>query len=346
MIDLTVILPLYNGEQFLSDAILSVEENNKDLSIEILIVDDGSTDNSLSVAQSLSNEYSNIVVFSKQNGGIASAREYGFKKSNGKYITFLDQDDKVLSGYSSFIKRMEDEQADMLMTDYSILHEGAIIKTSIIKEERIYEHIDCLDMGKMLFCPQVFTPADAESRHLINVTSSVWNCIFQKQFITSNNLHFEKNLRYEDDWLFIGQSLGCCSRLIVTTKGYYCWTINSKSESHTTKYIENYFHKRQKHKTLLLGIVSKMADVKESEMHDFEHILDAQTVIVCGKNSLLLPLKDYLSEIKQLKSFGELSQYYDFKVSRLSSLYIRLWGMGLYVLAYFVNSIIKLLKNG
>ncbi len=125
MIDLTVILPLYNGEQFLSDEILSVEENNKDLSIEILIVDDGSTDNSLSVAQSLSNEYSNIVVFSKQNGVIASAREYGFKKSNGKYITFLDQDDKVLSGYSSFIKRMEDEQPETgtcpLSTPYLVI---------------------------------------------------------------------------------------------------------------------------------------------------------------------------------------------------------------------------------
>lgn len=340
MIDITIIVPLYNGGKFLRDTIFSVVENNKDLSVEILIVDDGSTDDSLSVAQALSNEFSNIVVLPKQNGGIASAREFGLKNSNGKYITFLDQDDKVLSGYLSFIKRMDDEQADMLMTDPFISRQGIIQKANKIKEDWIFEHEDCLDMGKMLFCPEVFTPSDAGERHLISVTSSVWNCIFSKQFLCINNLHFQSNVRFEDDWVFIGQSLGCCSRMIVTSNGFYCWTINNNSESHTTKYVQDMFAKRKNHKDLLMNLVKEMG-ANESQLHDFEHILDAQTVIVCGKNAMLLPLKNYRSEIKQLKLFGDLRKYRDFKVGKLSSLYLSLWNRGWFFLSYVINRIVR-----
>lgn len=338
--DLSVILPLYNGGQYIRDAVLSVEEMNKDMSLEILIIDDGSTDDSLSVAQALSNEFSNIVVLTKQNGGIASAREFGVKNCNGKFITFLDQDDRVLSGYLPFIKRMEDEQADMLMSDPFLLSHGVIQKANKIKEDRLFEHDDCVDMGKMLFCPEVFTPVDAVERHLISVTSSVWNCIFSKQFVVNNNLHFQSNVRYEDDWVFIGESLGCCSRMIVTSNSFYCWTINNDSESHTTKYVHDMFAKRKNHKDVLMKLVKRMG-ANEPQLHDFEHILDAQTVIVCGKNAMLLPLKDYRSEIKKIKFYGDLGQYCDFKVGKLSSLYLCLWNRGWYNSAYAVNRIVR-----
>ncbi len=340
MIDITVILPLFNGGQYLRDAVLSVEESNSDISIELLIVDDGSTDNSLSVAQALTKEYSNIVVLSKQNGGIASARELGLKNSNGRYITFLDQDDRVISGYSSFIRQMEDKQADILMSDPFYSRHGNVQKSNTIKEDRLYEKEDCLNMGRMLFCPEVFTPVDAEKRHLISVTSTVWNCIFSKQFIVNNNLHFQSNVRFEDDWIFIGQSLGCCSRLMVTSYSFYCWTINNDSESHSTKYVQDMFTKRKRHKELLMNLVSNMG-ANESQLQGFEHILDAQTIIICGKNAMLLPLKNYREEIKQLKSFGDLRKYSDFKVGKLSSFYLSLWNLGWYGSSYVLNRIIR-----
>ena len=86
----SVILPVYNGAQFVSRAIESVlNQTYKEL--ELIVVDDGSSDNSLDVVQSYAN--SRLKVFTKQNGGPASARNFGIQHCSGEYVALIDQDD-------------------------------------------------------------------------------------------------------------------------------------------------------------------------------------------------------------------------------------------------------------
>lgn len=86
----SVILPVYNGEQFVSRAIESVlNQTYKEL--ELIVVDDGSSDNSLDVVQSYAD--SRLKVFTKENGGPASARNLGIQHCSGEYIALIDQDD-------------------------------------------------------------------------------------------------------------------------------------------------------------------------------------------------------------------------------------------------------------
>ena len=148
MILLSIILPLYNGEKYIVNTIRSLEDQNKDIheQMEIIVVDDGSNDKGYELVLPLVEEYNNIVVFQKTNGGIASAREFGLTMSKGRYITFCDQDDSVLSGYSSFIKQMDEEQADIMMSDPFYSRQGVIQKANKINIDRLYEHVDCLDM--------------------------------------------------------------------------------------------------------------------------------------------------------------------------------------------------------
>ena len=95
MTKVSVIVPVYNVENYLEKCLESlVRQTLKD--IEIIVVNDGSTDNSLDIAKRYENKYSNILkVFSKKNGGLSDARNFGLKYAKGKYIAFVDSDDYV-----------------------------------------------------------------------------------------------------------------------------------------------------------------------------------------------------------------------------------------------------------
>nr|OTO09748.1 hypothetical protein A5880_000429 [Enterococcus sp. 4G2_DIV0659] len=90
---LSVIIPIYNVEKTLERAVDSILNQVGLLHYEIILVDDGSTDTSGSIADAYGKKYSFIKVFHKKNGGLSSARNYGIKKANGKILAFLDSDD-------------------------------------------------------------------------------------------------------------------------------------------------------------------------------------------------------------------------------------------------------------
>lgn len=85
----SIIIPVYNGEKYVEKCVKSIQANTYP-NLEIIMINDGSTDNSLEVCQRLAEKDSRIKVFSKENGGIAAARNFGVKKATGKYICFVD----------------------------------------------------------------------------------------------------------------------------------------------------------------------------------------------------------------------------------------------------------------
>ena len=89
---ISVIVPVYNSERSLEYSIKSLIEQTFD-NIQIILVNDGSTDNSLELCRQLAEKDSRILVIDKKNGGVSSARNAGLDKSDGEYITFLDADD-------------------------------------------------------------------------------------------------------------------------------------------------------------------------------------------------------------------------------------------------------------
>lgn len=90
----SVIVPVYNVEQYLSDCLESIcRQTLKE--IEIIVVNDGSTDNSLSIIKSFQQKYSNIKLINKKNGGLSSARNAGIKVATAPYLCFIDSDDFI-----------------------------------------------------------------------------------------------------------------------------------------------------------------------------------------------------------------------------------------------------------
>lgn len=116
---LSIIIPVYNVELYLQECLDSLVFNkSKSREIEILLIDDGSTDNSGLMCDEYSQKYSYIHVFHKKNGGLSSARNFGISKATGEWITFMDSDDVVVSNYLDIIFRLIDQKIDIVLFKY------------------------------------------------------------------------------------------------------------------------------------------------------------------------------------------------------------------------------------
>ena len=115
---ISVIVPVYNVEKYLELCVKSIE-NQTYKNLEILLIDDGSTDNSLKIALDCSNKYDNIKVISKKNNGQGSARNVGIKESTGDYISFIDSDDIIDKNmYRDMINCITDNKLDIVECSY------------------------------------------------------------------------------------------------------------------------------------------------------------------------------------------------------------------------------------
>ena len=136
MIKISVIVPVYNTEKYLPKCLDSlVNQTLKD--IEIIIVNDGSPDNSQKIIDDYVKKYKNIKAFEKKNGGLSDARNYGIKKASGEYIAFLDSDDYVtVDMYEKMYKKAISQHFDMVVCDLNYVYNDKVVKAySNIKDD-------------------------------------------------------------------------------------------------------------------------------------------------------------------------------------------------------------------
>lgn len=105
MTKLSIIVPVYNVSKYLEKCVRSIL-NSLDDSTEVLLVDDGSTDNSGQLCDSYSETYMNVKSIHKKNGGVSSARNLGIKCASGEWVTFIDSDDTVVPHYVEIVKKI------------------------------------------------------------------------------------------------------------------------------------------------------------------------------------------------------------------------------------------------
>ncbi|MCU0094795.1 glycosyltransferase [Bacillus sp. OR9] len=122
-VKLSVVITNYNKEQYLAQCLQSVVEQTLK-GIEIIVVDDGSTDNSMRVLRQYEKQHNNLKVYRQQNSGVSAARNAGLQKANGEYVTFLDADDYVhLAGYEKMYEVASGNNADMVIANIICFNE-------------------------------------------------------------------------------------------------------------------------------------------------------------------------------------------------------------------------------
>ena len=151
---ISIIIPVYNVEKYLSNCIDSVI-NQTYTNIEILLINDGSTDNSQKICEEYTNIDKRIILINKENGGLSDARNMGIINANGKYITFIDSDDTVKENYIEYLyKLLLKYKTNMSIAAYSVISNKKIINIGQGYKEENFNTKDCLDR---LLCEKGFT---------------------------------------------------------------------------------------------------------------------------------------------------------------------------------------------
>lgn len=130
---ISIIVPIYNVEKFLPRCVESLV-NQTYGNIEILLIDDGTKDNSAIMCDEYAKKYNNVKAFHKKNGGLSDARNYGIEKATGKYIAFVDSDDFVNKDYCKILyNNLIKNDADISICDFQIFTDTSRIDEN--KEE-------------------------------------------------------------------------------------------------------------------------------------------------------------------------------------------------------------------
>lgn len=300
MIELSIIVPVYNGCESLVALINSIEFYNEGINdiIEILLIDDESTDNSLLCCENLSKKYSNIRVFSIRHRGVGKTRNYGLTVARGKYITFCDQDDEVTKGYNSFLNKIKLSDTELLISNYTILHKGNICNSNKITEERVCEHEVIREMTKRLFSiPTII--GESYYSHIPLFYPSIWNCIFLADTFKKNGIEISSFIEYDDDWKLLLEVLSVSNKVYLCTESYYRWTYNSHSQSHSSKYIPEFPSLRKDlrdYSIAKMQLLSFMDDEIEAVLATF----DKETILKTFMNYKNSSYKDFNKGLKSI----------------------------------------------
>ena len=170
----SVIVPIYNVEKYLEKCINSLLSQTLE-DIQIILVNDGSKDNSGNIAKEYEKNNKNRIIYvEKENGGLSDARNYGLKYATGDFIAFLDSDDYIeKNAYEEMFNKAIEENADHVECDF------------------IWEFPNKIRVDKQY-------PYKNKKEMLSFVRVVAWNKLIKRQLIIDNNLEFPKGLRYED----------------------------------------------------------------------------------------------------------------------------------------------------
>lgn len=215
---LSIVIPVYNGESKIArclKSINSIQEKN----IEIIIVDDGSTDNTNSICKQYVKTDDRFRLIIQKNGGVSRARNTGIRESTGRYIGFVDADDEITKEFENVIDVLKSKEYEIVSFKHSI-------KTSqTLKNESRY-----------LFESGRNSKAVLYNNYLSGHSNCVWNNIYRADIIKENNIQFPEDMSMGEDSVFNAQYLRHCNEVFFIDKvGYIYYVDDNESASNVGK---------------------------------------------------------------------------------------------------------------
>lgn len=218
---ISIILPVYNSEKFLEKCIESILKQTYQ-NFELIIINDGSTDNSKTICEKFATAHKNVKFFNKKNSGVSAARNYGLSKAKGDYICFIDSDDYIEKNYLEILlKTIIENNADIVECNYKRVDEiGNIIG------KRDFRTFTCADNYEIV-------KGFAENIHFGN---ALWNKIYSKKVL--KGLKF-KELKTSEDYEYLANVYLKCNKKINISNYLYNYVNNSNSACNTYSVKQN-----------------------------------------------------------------------------------------------------------
>lgn len=202
---ISIIVPIYNCQDYIENCVNSLLKQTYQ-NIEILLIDDGSKDNSYEICKDIAKKDSRIKVFHKENGGVSSARNYGIKVSSGEYISFVDSDDFVQERYCEILLNGIKRDADLSVVGFETTNEVKNITTTHFDN---YELLDVNKSYKYIFREN-------------NFSGFSWNKLYKKLIIENiGDKPFNEDIHICEDTLFNSRYLTKCKRIVYNKSHLY-----------------------------------------------------------------------------------------------------------------------------
>lgn len=219
---ISVIVPIYNVERYLEQCVLSIiQQTYKNL--QIILVDDGSEDNSGVLCDELKKRDGRIDVIHKQNGGLVSARKAGLRMAKGQYIAFVDGDDYInIDMYENLMKRI-------LRTNADFIHFGYFRENTAISQ--LDDDVIEIQKNKSEFINQYIISGKSQKR----IAYSIWSKFFKAEFIRECYFEVPDDILFGEDLVSLIICVLKGKRIALMNSSYYHYTIRETSISHKRK---------------------------------------------------------------------------------------------------------------
>ena len=241
----SIIIPVFNVEKYISKCLQSVL-NQTYVFLEVIIVNDGSTDDSYNICKEFEKKDERIKLLSKKNGGLSDARNFGIKNATGDYIFFLDSDDLIQNNtIEIMIKTLKENNSIALCCFERFNDSYNIIKNYTVKEFTSREFFE----------------------DILELNSSTYACgtLIPKKYI--NNNFFIKN-RYYEDLSSMYKIYSKCNKIYKIDAGLYKYRINPNSIVHTfnQKKLDDYIRSNNE----MINYINKAYEIDQKKMNTYK----------------------------------------------------------------------------
>lgn len=331
----TIVVAIYNVANYLEKCIQSIIDQTYK-NIEIILVNDGSSDESLSISQKFKLKDNRIKIVNQPNQGVSVARNNGMGESTGDYIMFVDGDDYLEENIvEALIKSNNDN--DIVICSYK-----AVKETDFATEEcHFFEGDRDFSSAKMDLYLQLINLSYGQTGNQYTAIGVPWGKIYKKSFLEKHNLRFDKKLVRMQDNIFNMQAFALADSIRYIDKPLYMYRLDNilkyKKLPYKPEYLLSILHERER-------IIKEFNLDKEKRIIDFfgEEVLlsSLKTVIYVARTEKLSDFKKIVSSYLNDEIYIKYKNKSNFVSKRafVISIYMKL---GLNFITYFIAKYVK-----
>lgn len=223
----SIVIPVYNGQNHIRKCIESLLKQTYE-NIEIVVVNDGSSDNTDLVLDDVQKEDQRIRVVNQENKGVSYARNVGITFANGEYLLFVDSDDSLKENAIETIMKSIDNDSDLVVFGFSVIGND-----NRKNDTKVLSNLKNSKADKYTLLQAVLSTKE-------NIYGYAWRSLYSVKLLKSYELLFPEGIKISEDYLFFVKSIYYSNKVTIIDKELYNYNLGSSSMS--TKYIPSLLH--------------------------------------------------------------------------------------------------------
>ena len=326
----SVIIPVYNVEKYINRCVKSILSHRYN-DLEIILIDNGSTDSSGSICDTYASEYSNISVYHIENHGVGAARNFGLSKARGEFIYFVDSDDYLVGNlFADFDDKLVSDLDLAVFSYYNSFEEDLTEKQRTEKSlpfKGNYEKDGFIKIFKELF--------------LSDMLYTVWNKIYRREFLLENNLSFEQ---YElgEDVRFNLDVYRNVNKIYLSQDSYYVYVIGRNGSA-----MSGYNPKRLQYQLQELKLVDNLLEDWHLDNSNLDNNVKARILMsnIYNITKQKLPVNKKVKLVKEICKKQDIADFIKNDSSVLNPLIKLLLKCRMYVVLIYLKKMQMVLQH-